>query len=64
MRGKCPKPKARYKVVDVPGTWQRAVAGDWHFEKTLKKLPLGPLKVTMRLESNEANPYGISAYVE
>jgi hypothetical protein len=58
-----PKPKARYRVVDVPGTWERAVVGDGHFEKTLEELPFGPLEVTMRLEPNEANPYGISAYV-
>lgn len=29
----------------------------------LRSLPVGPVKVTLRLEPNSANPYGISAYV-
>jgi len=58
-----PIPGRSYRTVDVAGTWTRAVAGSWHFEDTVKALPLGPCFVTLRLEPNDANPYGISAYV-
>jgi hypothetical protein len=52
------------KVVDVAGTWTRAVSGSGNFEEEIARLPMGPVFVTMRLEPNEANPYGISAYVD
>jgi hypothetical protein len=61
-----PPPRIRgrqYKVIDVPGTRTRAVASSWHFEDTLRSMPFGPVLVTLRLEPNEANPHGISAYV-
>jgi hypothetical protein len=58
-----PIPGRQYRIIDVPGTRTRAVAASWHFEDTLKSMPLGPVLVTLRLEPNEANPYGISAYV-
>jgi hypothetical protein len=58
-----PKPVARYKVVDLRGTWDRAVAGTGWFEETVAGLPLGPLKVTLRLKPNEDNPYAVAAYV-
>jgi hypothetical protein len=52
----------QYKVIDVPGTWTRAVSrGD--FEDALESMPLGPVLVTLRLDPNEADPYGICAYV-
>jgi len=53
-----------YKVIDVPGTWTRAISSTWHFEETLNRLPLGPVLVTARFEPNEANKYGISLYVD
>jgi hypothetical protein len=33
------------------------------FEDTLRSMPFGPVLVTLRLERTEANPHGISAYV-
>jgi hypothetical protein len=52
------------KVIDVSGTHTRAVAGAGNFQDVMSRLPMGPVFVTMRLEPNEANPYGISAYVD
>lgn len=53
----------QYKIIDVQGTKTREVSSGWHFEDTLKSMPFGPGLMTLRLEPNEANPYGISAYV-
>ncbi|MGA9357186.1 MAG: hypothetical protein WBW75_03995 [Mycobacterium sp.] len=53
----------QYKIIDVAGTKTRDVASSWHFEDTLRSMPFGPVLVTLRFEPNEANPYGISAYV-
>jgi hypothetical protein len=53
----------QYRIVDVAGTRTREVASSWHFEDTLKSMPFGPVLVTLLFEPNEANPYGISAYV-
>ena len=57
------QPKRQYKAVDVAGTWDRAVVGDHHFPGVVDSLPFGPLKVTLRLKPNEANPFAIAAYV-
>jgi hypothetical protein len=53
----------QYKIIDVQGTKTREVSSGSHFEDTLKSMPFGPVLMTLRLEPNEANPYGISAYV-
>jgi hypothetical protein len=51
------------KVVDVEGTQGRlAVGGD--FGDVVAALPFGPVFVTVRLEANEATPYGLVAYVD
>lgn len=56
------EPKPRYKVVDVPGTWTRR-ADHSLFDYAVESLPLGPLKVTLHLEPNDANPFAVAAYV-
>jgi hypothetical protein len=57
-----PPAAPRHRVVDVAGTWER-LASHYNFDAVLRSLSLGPVKVTMRLEPNDANPYGISAYI-
>jgi hypothetical protein len=58
-----PTPGREYRIVDVPGSWTRAVAGDHYFADYIETMPLGPVLVTLQLEPNAANEYGISAYV-
>lgn len=58
-----PTPGREYRIVDVPGSWTRAVAGDHYFADYIERLPFGPVLVTLRLEPNDANEYGVSAYV-
>ena len=59
------QPGARddYRVVDVPGSRTRTVAGTSSFEETINALPLGPIEVTLRLETKAANTSGLAAYV-
>jgi len=52
-----------YRVVDVPGTWTRTVAGSSSFEQTVDALPLGPVQVTFRLQPRGADTHGLAAYV-
>jgi len=58
-----PTPGREYRIVDVPGSWTRAVAGDSHFADYIERMPLGPVLVTLRFEPNDTNKYGVSAYV-
>lgn len=58
-----PTPGRDYRIVDVPGSWTRAVVGDHYFADYIEHMPLGPVLVTLRFEPNDANKYGISAYV-
>lgn len=62
---KSSQPSARgdYRVVDVPGSRTRTVAGTSSFEDTVNALPLGPVEVTLRLETNGANTRALAAYV-
>lgn len=62
---KPPQPSARgdYRVVDVQGSRTRTVAGTSSFEDTVNALPLGPVEVTLRFQTNGANPRGLAAYV-
>ena len=53
-----------YRVVDVSGTFTRAVSGTNHFDETVEAMSLGDVQVELRLEPNDANPHGISAYVD
>jgi hypothetical protein len=59
------RPSARddYRVVDVPGSRTRTVVGTSSFEDTVNALPLGPVEVTLRLQTNGANTRGVAAYV-
>ena len=46
-----PRPdRENFRVVDVPGSWTRTVTGTSSFQDTIDALPLGPVKVTLRLE--------------
>lgn len=46
-----PRPdRDNFRVVDVPGSWTRTIAGTSSFQDTVDGLPLGPVEVTMRLE--------------
>ena len=56
-------PGREYRIVDVPGSWTRAVVGDDHFADYIERMPFGPVLVTLRFEPNDANKYGVSAYV-
>ena len=58
-----PTPGREYRIFDSPGSWTRAVAGDSHFADYIERMPLGPVLVTLRFEPNDANKYGVSAYV-
>lgn len=58
-----PTPGRQYRIVDIPGSWTRAVAGDDYFIDYIRRIPFGPVLVTLMFEPNEANKYGISAYV-
>lgn len=58
-----PSALSDYRVVDVPGSRTRTVAGTSSVEDTLNALPLGPVEVTLRLETNGANTRGLAAYV-
>ncbi|MDP9168344.1 MAG: hypothetical protein M3O32_20120 [Actinomycetota bacterium] len=58
-----PNPRGHYRVVDVPGSRTRTVAGTSSFETTVNALPLGPVEVILRLQANGANPRGLAAYV-
>jgi len=58
-----PTPGREYRIVDVPGSWTRAVVGDDHFADYIGRMPFGPVLVTLRFEPNDANKYGVSAYV-
>jgi hypothetical protein len=55
--------RSSYRIADVTGTWTRAVNGSHHFQNTISHIPVGPVFVTLRFEPNDANKYGISAYV-
>ncbi|WP_067683293.1 hypothetical protein [Nocardia miyunensis] len=46
-----------------PGWRERAISGTDHFEANLAGLPLGPVKVTLKLKPNNANPHAVAAYV-
>lgn len=54
-----------YRIVDIPGTFARRIAegSTYPFLDWVDALPEGPTKVTLRLVPNEANKYGINAYV-
>ncbi|WP_127962244.1 hypothetical protein [Gordonia alkanivorans] len=58
-----PQKKRRAKPVDVPGTRDRAVAGTDHFQATVDALPLGKLKVSLRMKPNKDNPHAVAAFV-
>jgi hypothetical protein len=49
------------RVVKVPGTRERAVAGDGNFPAAMEALPVGPLEVML---PNEVNPHAVAAYVD
>lgn len=53
----------RYRVVDVEGSWDRKVVGNDHFPGVVDSIPLGPVKVTLALKPNEANPHAVAAFV-
>jgi len=57
-----PGRRTDYRIIDLPGGWGRTVVGS-EFDETVEALPLGAVLVTLRLEPNEANRYGISAYI-
>jgi hypothetical protein len=59
-----PRPTAapQHRVADVAGTQERLVS-HYEFDQALRSLPLGQVSVTMRLEANEENPFGVSAYI-
>lgn len=59
-----PRPTAapQHRVADVAGTQERLVS-HYEFDQVLRLLPLGQVSVTMRLEANEDNPFGVSAYI-
>lgn len=46
-----------------PGWRERAIAGTDHFAANLARLPLGPVKVTLKLKPNDTNPHAVAAYV-
>jgi hypothetical protein len=58
-----PIPGRQHKVVDVPGTFTRLAVGG-EFDHVVERLPMGPVYVTLRLEANEVNRYGLVAYVD
>lgn len=58
-----PSARGDYRVVDVPGSRIRTVARTSSFADTVNALTLGPVEVTLRLESNGANTRGLAAYV-
>ncbi|BDX32222.1 hypothetical protein TUM20985_27690 [Mycobacterium antarcticum] len=58
-----PGAQGDYRVVDVPGSRTRTVAGTSSFEETVDALPLGPVEVTLRLQTNGSNPRALAAYV-
>jgi hypothetical protein len=58
-----PSARGDYRVVDVPGSRARTVAGTSSFEDTLNALPLGPVEVTLRLETNDRNAPALAAYI-
>ncbi len=58
------EPREDYRVVDVPGTWTRTIAGTSAFETAVESLPLGPVEVTLRLQPRDSDPHGIAAYIE
>ena len=47
----------------MPGSRTRTVAGTSSFEDTVNTLPLGPVEVTLRLETNDANTPALAAYI-
>lgn len=52
----------KYRVVDLPGTWTRAVVEDFQFSQAFDALSVGPVRVTLHLQPNEADPLAIAAY--
>ena len=58
-----PSARGQYRVVDVPGSRTRTLAGTSSFADTVNALPLGPVEVTLRLETNDANTRALAAYV-
>ena len=59
-----PSARGQYRVVDVPGSRTRTLAGTSSFADTVNALPLGPVEVTLRLETNDANTRALAAYVD
>ena len=61
-----PKPRptaeSRHRAVDVAGSTERLVS-HYEFDDVLRSLPLGAVKVTMNLEANDDNPFGVAAYI-
>ena len=58
-----PTPGREYRIVDVPGSYWSTVDSDYLFADDIKRMPVGPLLVTLRFEPNGANKYAVSAYV-
>lgn len=52
-----------FRVVDVPGSWTRTVAGTSSFQDTVDALPLGPVEVTLSLEPRDSGATGVAAYI-
>ena len=52
-----------FRVVDVPGSRTRTVAGTSSFQDTVDALPLGPVEVTLRLEPRGSDSHGVAAYI-
>ena len=58
-----PTPGREYRIVDVPGSCWSGVDGHYLFADYIKRMPVGPVLVTLRFEPNDGNEYGVSAYV-
>jgi hypothetical protein len=58
-----PTPGREYRIVDVPGSCWSRVNSDYLFADYIKRMPVGPVLVTLRFEPNDANKYAVSAYV-
>ena len=52
-----------FRVVDVPGSWTRTIAGTSAFQDTIDALPLGPVEVTLHLEPRGSDSNGVAAYI-
>ena len=58
-----PKSRDDYRTLDVAGSRTRTVAGTSAFEDTVSALPLGPVQVTIRLQSKGGDDSGLAAYI-